>query len=126
MMKRTLGKSGAEASVPGFGPMNRDHWKLSIALCLLAASLFTSASAQANNNSNKPEQATTSSITTKVINLWPGVAPGAEQWKQAETNLGSGGMETTVKVSTPTLTAYVPDPAIATGTPSSSPPAVAS
>ncbi len=98
MKKRTRGKSGAEASMPEFGPMNRDHWKLSIALCLLAASLFTSASAQANNKINKPEQATTSSITTKVVNLWPGVAPGSEQSKQAETNLGSGGMETTVNV----------------------------
>jgi acetyl esterase/lipase len=55
-------------------------------------------------------------ITTKVINLWPGVAPGSEQWKQPETNLGSGGMETTVNVSTPTLTVYQPDPSTATGT----------
>ncbi len=117
MKKRTRGKSGAEASMPGFGPMNRHHhWKLSIALCLLAASLFTSASAQANNKINKPEQATTSSITTKVVNLWPGVAPGSEQWKQPETNLGSGGMETTANVSVPTLTVYLPDPAVATGT----------
>src|SRR5579864_4956060 len=52
-------------------------------------------------------------ITTKVINLWPGVAPGSDQWKQAESNLGSDGMGTTVNVSTPTLTAYLPDPSTA-------------
>jgi hypothetical protein len=54
-------------------------------------------------------------ITTTVINLWPGVAPGSDQWKQAETDLGSGGTGTTVNVSTPTLTAYLPDPSTASG-----------
>jgi len=54
-------------------------------------------------------------ITTKVINLWPCVAPGSDQWKQAESNLGSDGMGTTVNVSTPTLTAYLPDPSTASG-----------
>jgi acetyl esterase/lipase len=55
-------------------------------------------------------------FTTKVINVWPGVAPGSEQWKQQETVLGSGGMRRIVNVTTPTLTAYLPDPAKATGT----------
>jgi acetyl esterase/lipase/quercetin dioxygenase-like cupin family protein len=101
MEKRTL----------GFGSMNRNFWS-SIALCLLAASLF--ASAQENNN--KPEQPAASSVTPKVINIWPGVAPGSEQWKQKETTLRSGPMQTIVNVTTPTLTAYLPDPAKTTGT----------
>ncbi len=86
----------------------------SIALCLSAFSLFTSASAQENNS--RLAQATTPTVTTKVINLWPGAAPGSEQWKQPETTLGSGDMQRTVNVTTPTLTAYLPDPAKATGT----------
>ncbi len=116
MQKRKLGKSNLEAAATGFGAMTRGHWKLSIALCLLAASLLTSASAQENDNRNKPEQATTSSIETKVINLWPGVAPGSEQWKHPETAVGSGGGLRIMNVTTPTLTAYLPPPSTATGT----------
>ncbi len=87
-----------------------------IALWVLAASfLVTTSSAQATQNA-KPEQAPTPAIATKIINLWPGVAPGSEQWKQPETNLRSGGMETVINVSTPTLTTYLPDPSTATGT----------
>jgi len=82
-----------------------------IALCLLTAIFLTSASAQEARSSG-PEQAP----TTKVINLWPGVAPGSEQWKQPETTLGSGDMQRIVNVTTPTLTAYLPDPSTATGT----------
>jgi hypothetical protein len=58
------------------------------------------------NKSGKPEPA------TRVINLWPGVRFGSEQWK--EMTMGSGGTETTVNVVTPTLTAYLPDAAVAT------------
>jgi acetyl esterase/lipase len=52
----------------------------------------------------------------KTINLWPGVAPGSEQWKQSETVIGPAGNHRIINVSTPTLTTYLPDPAIATGT----------
>ena len=86
-----------------------------ITLLLVTASLLPTVRAQDFADS-KPEQATAPAVAKKVINLWPGVAPGSEQWKQPETNLGSGGMETTVNVSTPTLTAYLPDPSAATGT----------
>jgi len=82
-----------------------------IALWLLPAILLTSAVAQ-DTRTSRPEQAP----TAKVINLWPGIAPGSEQWKQPETTLGSGQMQRTVNVTTPTLTAYLPDPAKATGT----------
>jgi acetyl esterase/lipase len=96
--------------------MSRLHRISFAALWLLAASFLVTGSGAQSSKNSRPEEATTSAITTKVINLWPGVAPGSEQWKQPETNLVSGGMETTVNVSTPTLTVYLPDPAVATGT----------
>ena len=79
---------------------------LSVALCLLAAFLATSAEAQ---SASKPAQA---APVPTVLNLWPGVAPGSEQWKQPETALGA---DRIVNVTTPTLTAYLPDPSTATG-----------
>ena len=82
--------------------MQRKHWKSFIAFWLMTAISFTSASAQ--------------EVKQTVINLWPGAAPRSEQWKQPETVLGSGDMERIVNVSTPTLTAYLPDPSKATGT----------
>ncbi len=93
----------------------RKHRKSLIMLALMAACSLSLASAQETNNS-KPEQATTPAVTTRVIDLWPGVAPGSEQWKQPEATLGSGPMQRIVNVTTPTLTAYLPDPAKATGT----------
>ncbi|MGJ5817540.1 alpha/beta hydrolase [Paludibaculum fermentans] len=52
----------------------------------------------------------------KVINLWPATAPGSESWKQPETTVGNTGNRRIMNVSTPTLTAYLPDPSTATGT----------
>ena len=52
----------------------------------------------------------------KTINLWPGVAPGSEQWKQPETALGSGSNRSIVNVTTPTLTVYQAIPSGAAGT----------
>lgn len=112
MQEQESGKSNLEFPASRFSAANsmtRKHRKSLISLSLIAAFFLTAASAQESKNS-QPEQATTSAITTKAINLWPGIAPMSEQWKQPETNLGLGGMETTVNVSTPTLTAYLPDP----------------
>jgi len=81
----------------------------------MAAFVLTLASAQETNNSNAPAPATTAAAP-KVINIWPGVAPCSEQWKQKETTIHMGPMESIVNVTTPTLTAYLPDPAKATGT----------
>ena len=69
-----------------------------IALWLFPALLVTPVSAQ------------------QVINLWPGAAPGSEQWKQPETVAGSAGNRRIMNVSVPTLTVYLPDPSTATGT----------
>ncbi len=118
MLKQEAGKSNRDLPalrITGANSKNRKHRKSFIALLLIAALVLTSATAQETNNS-KPEQEATSAITPKVINIWPGVAPGSEQWKQKETTLGSGPMQRIVNVTTPTLTAYLPDPAKATGT----------
>jgi acetyl esterase/lipase len=76
------------------------YWKS--ALWLMAAVAFTSASAQ--------------EVKQTVLNVWPGVAPGSEHWNQPETVIGSSDMQRIVDVTTPTLTAYLPDPSTATGT----------
>lgn len=115
MKKRNPGKSELEASAPGFRPQNNNRWRQPITICVLAFCLFVSANAQENNNS-KPARTTTPAVREQVINLWPGVAPGSEQWKQPESTLGSGGAQRIVNVSTPTLTAYLPETTAATGT----------
>jgi acetyl esterase/lipase len=52
----------------------------------------------------------------KVINLYSGKAPGSELWTYTEKVNNSAGFPAVYNVSRPTLTAYLPDPAIATGT----------
>ena len=58
-----------------------------------------------------------SSAVAQTVNIWPGVAPGSEHWKQKETTVENTPVGTVVfNVVTPTLTAYLPDRAKATGT----------
>lgn len=53
----------------------------------------------------------------QTVNVWPGTAPGSEGWTQAETTVENTPVGTVVlNVVTPTITAYLPDPARATGT----------
>lgn len=54
----------------------------------------------------------------KVIRLYPGAAPGSENWKQPEKEYFSKIWNTQVvtNVVNPTLTAFLPDPATANGT----------
>ena len=92
-----------------------NYHKFFIALWLMAASLLSAARAQETNDT-KPEQSPTPAVTKKVINLWPNVAPGSEQWKQPETTLGSEDREQVVNVTTPTLTAYLPPEGKGNGT----------
>jgi acetyl esterase/lipase len=94
--------------------MSRQRHRQFAALFLIAVCFMTVANAQGTNNST-PEHAETAAAP-KVINIWPGVAPGSELWKQKETTIHMGPMESIVNVTTPTLTAYLPDPAKATGT----------
>src|ERR1041384_1676367 len=53
----------------------------------------------------------------QVVNIWPGVAPGSERWTQKELTVTDTPLGTVIfNVVTPTLTAYLPEPAKATGT----------
>lgn len=108
-------KTELEGSTPGFRSRNLNRWMQPITICLLASCIFASANAQENSNS-KPAQTAGPAVREKVINVWPGVAPGSEGWKQPETTLGSGAAQRIVNVSTPTLTAYLPESTTATGT----------
>lgn len=52
-----------------------------------------------------------------IVPVWPGKPPGTEQWTQKERSIVVPQMGTVVfNVTTPTLTAYLPDKAHATGT----------
>jgi acetyl esterase/lipase len=57
------------------------------------------------------------SAQQEVIPLWPGTAPGSENWTQKEIQyLNEQGQQMVRNVVTPTLTVYKPDPAKANGT----------
>jgi len=56
------------------------------------------------------------SARSQTVNLWPGAAPGSESWQQKETAVSDTPIATVVfNVVTPTLTAYLPERAKATG-----------
>lgn len=53
----------------------------------------------------------------QTVNVWPGVAPGSEHWTQTERKIENTPLGTVLfNVVTPTLTAYLPAKAKATGT----------
>ena len=53
----------------------------------------------------------------QTVNVWPGVAPGSEHWTQQEMQVANTPVGTVIfNVVTPTLTAYLPVRAKATGT----------
>ncbi len=57
------------------------------------------------------------SAQTQTLNIWPGVAPGSENWQQEETTKNDPEIGTVIwDVVTPTLTAYLPEKSKATGT----------
>ncbi len=52
-----------------------------------------------------------------IISIWPGKAPGSEDWTFGEKVVeGPGGSKTYSNIVNPTLTVYLPDPAKANGT----------
>jgi acetyl esterase/lipase len=58
-----------------------------------------------------------SAYAQQVVNIWPGAAPGSETWTQKEMIIENTPVGTVVfNVVTPTLTAYLPERAKATGT----------
>ena len=57
------------------------------------------------------------SADAQVVNIWPGAAPGSENWTQKERSAENTPIGTVVfNVVTPTLTAYLPERTRATGT----------
>lgn len=57
------------------------------------------------------------SAQPQTVNIWPGAAPGTENWTQKEKIIENTPVGTVVlNVVTPTLTAYLPDKSKATGT----------
>lgn len=57
------------------------------------------------------------SARSQVVNVWPGAAPGSENWTQKERTIENTPIGTVVlNVVTPTLTAYLPERSKATGT----------
>jgi acetyl esterase/lipase len=59
----------------------------------------------------------TGSAGSQVVKIWPGVAPGSENWTHKERAVDDTPLGTVVfNVVTPTLTAYLPERAKATGT----------
>lgn len=95
--------------------MSRRRSRAFFSLVLITACALTVANGQESND-GKAAQSATPALAPKVINIWPGVAPGSEEWKQKESTIHMGRMESIVNVTTPTLTAYLPDPSKATGT----------
>lgn len=54
---------------------------------------------------------------TQTLNIWPGTAPGSENWAQKEQSIDNTPIGTIVfNVVTPTLTIYLPERSKATGT----------
>ena len=64
--------------------------------------------------------ASTPAAQQKVVPVWNGVAPGSENWTQKEETVAlaqiAGGSPLVRNVTQPTLTAFLPDPSVATGT----------
>ncbi|HEY5059927.1 MAG TPA: hypothetical protein VII52_00265, partial [Gemmatimonadaceae bacterium] len=57
-----------------------------------------------------------SSAAAQVVRVWPGVAPGSERWTQKETTIENTPVGTVIlNVVTPTITAFLPERAKATG-----------
>lgn len=59
---------------------------------------------------------TCSAGAQQTLNIWPGVAPGSESWKQQEKTIENTPVGTVImNVVTPTLTVYLPERSKATG-----------
>jgi acetyl esterase/lipase len=56
------------------------------------------------------------SAQQQVFQIWPGIAPGSEKWKQKEVEFGNPGQVSVRNVVTPTLTVYKPEASSSNGT----------
>jgi len=86
---------------------------LIVAVCLIVAAGLTGAAP------GNAALADTPAANPEIIPVWPGAAPGSENARQRELShelgLGPGSNIVIRNVTRPTLTAYLPDPAVATG-----------
>lgn len=92
---------------------------ISLILALMTISAFSNA-APTQFSDLDCAVAASSLQATEVLDLWPGAAPGSEDWKQEEVthDMGLGGPPNVIvrNVLRPTLSVYLPDPAKANGT----------
>jgi hypothetical protein len=58
----------------------------------------------------------TAEVSAQKLNIWPGIAPGSEDWKQRERIEGSVLGTMAYNIVTPTITAFLPKKSKATGT----------
>ncbi len=89
---------------------------LSISILVLLAALAVSP-AYSQNAGSQPSAAGPAVQAESTFPIWPGKAPGSEDWTFSERVMeGPGGSKTYSNVVNPTLTAYLPDAARANGT----------
>jgi len=99
-----------------------DNWKktarrIAVALGCTAAIVFgdVSCSAQPQSVLVTLNSVKADPDTIQEFAIWPGVAPGSEKWDQQQNDVAVFGTHVVYNVVKPSLTAYFPDPKIATG-----------
>lgn len=93
------------------------HRSFPLVSTLLGFAVSLSPRAGAQDAPTKPAIAPEAAVAGReVFPIWPGVAPGSEGQRQEEVeSRGLDGKRMVRNVTTPTLTAFLPDPAAATG-----------
>jgi acetyl esterase/lipase len=87
-----------------------------VALGCAAALILSVASCSSSELPVAPVETVKPALTTpQQFSIWPGTAPGSENWTQHENEIDLLGSHVVYNVVQPTLTAYFPDPKIATG-----------
>lgn len=92
--------------------------RCSLAICTIGFVAALASPAQAQDPSAKAAPAERAARSAgKIIPVWPGPAPGSEGWTQKEVEYRNDWDQKTMvrNVTAPTLTAFLPDPSIATG-----------
>lgn len=100
---------GARERIPGFAAM---------AICAATALIAfaeTSCSAQSEAKTATVETVKPDAQSIQEFPIWPGIAPGSENWTQQQNDISLLGSHVVYNVVKPTLTAYFADPKTATG-----------
>ena len=83
--------------------------------CILALALGAAGCSASEGSTSVVVDAVKPGPTPQEFAIWPGTAPGSETWQQQPNDVSVFGMHAVYNVVRPTLTAYFPDPAHATG-----------